>query len=87
LYALVFAAVLMFLIAATATTLTPGSPLPAYAKVLDWLLARGAILPTMIWGAQEFPVPLIVLFLDWMFYAVVFWAGFLFADQIRLRRR
>ncbi len=87
-YALGFAAVFMFIMAATATTLTPGYPLPAYARLLDWLLAPGAILPTMIWGgAQEFPLPLIVLFLDWMFYAVVCWAGFLFADQIRLRRR
>ena len=48
----------MFIMAATATTLTPGSPLPAYAKLVDWLLAPGAILPTMIWGgAQEFPLP------------------------------
>jgi hypothetical protein len=39
-------------------------PVEGHIKVLDWLLAPGAILPTMIWGgAQEFPLPLIVLFL------------------------
>ena len=44
---------------------------------IDWLFEPGAYLPRSYWGGyQEFPLPLLVLLLNWFFYCAVFGLAF-----------
>jgi hypothetical protein len=52
------------------------SPMPV-SNWFDLLFEPGAYWPRSYWGGyQEFPLPFLVLFLNWIFYCAVFGSAF-----------